>query len=552
MKDTSKNLVNSLKQEGQDFEFYPTTKEILKPIVKDLLFESYISLLDVGAGNGGVFKIIEELTPIDTDGKKKLGLKKYAIEKSLILLKSLPDDVFVIGTDFEEQTFIDKKIDIIFCNPPYKQYVRWMEKIIKEANSKCLYFVVPERWKKEEIVLKAIKARLGKDKIDYKILGSFDFIDSEFRSSRAKIDIVKISLEDERYSRGNLVTDPFDVWFNEFFKINADIEKPHQYEENKSKAEQIHSLANGQNLIEVLADAYSVDLKNLIATYKVIETLDPILLKELNVNLSGIKEGLKVKISGLKNLYWQELFNNLDKLTSRLTSTSRKNMLETLTAHTHIDFTSNNAYSVVIWAIKNVNKYLDQQLCEVYKTLSEPDSIKNYKSNQRILKDDWRYLKHNNQVSHYVLDYRIVSVHYQCFNLSSYGNYDYPNGLHKDCHDFLNDICAIAKNLGFDVIDKTKAFQWTPGETNDFYLSKKGGEPEIFMSVKAYKNGNIHLKINQEFMKAFNIEAARINKWVKTPESYAEETGEKINDVKQYYSANLQFNLDNVKRLVCL
>lgn len=547
-----KKIIENLKHENQDFEFYPTTEKMLRPIVNDLLDHNLttISFLDVGAGNGNVFKIIDDLAPYDKDGNKKINLKKYAIEKSQILIKMLPDDVFVIGTEFEEQTFIDKEVNVIFCNPPYKQYIRWMEKIIKEANAQHIYFIVPDRWKKEKVLLDAIKNRTRQKTAEYEILGSFGFDDSEFRKSRAHIDIIKISLQYDKYaSRNNLFTDPFDTWFNEFFKINADVEKPQDYYENKNKRERIHNLATGQNIIEVLSEAYTTDLKHLIETYKKIETLDPVLLKELDVNINGLKEGLKSKISGLKNLYWLELFNNLDKLTSRLTSKSRQIMLEKLTSHTSIDFTANNAYAVIIWAIKNANQYMEKQLVEVYKDLTTQDSFKKYKSNNVIYSDNWRYARYNNGISHYSLDYRIVIEKRHCFNSESYRDYDYPNGLYKDCHAFLNDICTIGTNLGFALLNTSKSFTWESGVMNDFYFSKNGDKKEIFMSVRAYKNGNIHLKINQEFMRAFNIEAARINKWIKSPEQYAGETDENLEDIKKYYTTNMQFNLNNIKAL---
>lgn len=111
-------IIQRLKESEQDFEWYPTTPEMLEAIRADMwsVFCPYnakddkltCSVLDVGAGNGSALKAL-------TQGKK------YAIEKSKILLSTLDKDIFVVGTDFTQQTLIDKKVDVVLSNPPYCQ-----------------------------------------------------------------------------------------------------------------------------------------------------------------------------------------------------------------------------------------------------------------------------------------------------------------------------------------------------------------------------------------------------------------------------------------------
>ncbi len=545
---TTSALVCQLKQNDQDFEWYPTTKEILKKVAFDIkmIGDDHFSLLDIGAGNGQTFTIIHDfINKIDDEGRDSHSIKKYAIEKSKILIDNMPEDIFIVGSDFTHQTLIDKKVDVIFCNPPYKEYIFWMEKIIKEANSKYIYLVVPQRWKEVASIIKVIKERTEKED-GFKILGQFDFNDSEFRQARAKVEIIKIKLDAGRYSR-SLKTDPFDIWFDENFKIQADKSKyESEFEVNRTKKEDLKNLVQGQNLMERLEELYLEDMNNLFKTYKSLEGLDYQLLKELEVNLESVKEALKMKIEGLKNLYWHELFDNLESLTDRLTSASRKKLLETLNEHTHIDYSSNNAYAVVLWAIKNANKYLNSQLAEIYRKLSEPDAVRNYKSNKNIIKDTWRYCQ--GDVTHYTLDYRIVTRQYNCFDNSGYRSYEHPNGLAKSVHDFINDICVIGKNLAFSVNESSYSFEWSPGQEKSFHCLYNG-KHEIFMKARAYKNGNVHLKLNQEFMKAFNIEASRINGWVKFPDDLVEETDLSKKDITKHYGNNKQFK--HIKLLEC-
>ena len=134
------NIAKELKSSNEDFEYYPTTDEIIFCVQKDInqqlagfnnSVDSY-SLLDCGAGDGRV------LTKL-----KKWSL--YAIEKSKKLLNLLPKDIYIVGTDFHQTTLIDKKTDIIYCNCPYSEFQTWSTKIINEANAKHVYLVIPQR-----------------------------------------------------------------------------------------------------------------------------------------------------------------------------------------------------------------------------------------------------------------------------------------------------------------------------------------------------------------------------------------------------------------------
>jgi len=464
-------------------------------------------------------------------------MRKYAIEKSRVLIEALPSDIFVIGTDFHQQTLIDKEVDVIFCNPPYKEYDFWMHRIIAEANARYIYMVVPNRWRDKAEIENTIKQRTERE---VKSLGQFSFEESEFRQARAQVEIIKIDLRaHSRWGVNDHNSDPFDVWFDQNFRIKADVIKVPEHEENKTREQRLHDLVVGQNIIERLEELYVRDFGELLDTYKTLEGFDPVLFKELGIDLKTVREGLKMKIKGLKNLYWQELFSNLDSLTNRLTSKSRKNLLEKLTRHTSVDYTADNAYAVVIWAVKNANQYFDDQLKEVYLELADQDNVRNYKSNKRIIDDNWRF--NRKEETHYTLDYRLVLNCWSCFTPESWRSYEYPNGLSEKVHTLLNDICTIGKNLGFDVITNSMDFEWVPGELNEFKLS----DDTLFMDVRAYKKGTIHIRCNQLFMKKLNIEAGRLNGWIKTPSEAAEEMG--IEEAAELFGTN--FKMKSIKLL---
>ena len=130
---TFPSQLRAVRQAGEDFEWYPTTNEILAAMTRDLAFEiddrhwrsrTPTSFLDIGAGNGKVLRAVARL--------ERIGAL-HAIEKSSTLLQSLPDNVFILGVDFWNTSLFDKEVGFIFSNPPYSRFEEWSAKILREA-----------------------------------------------------------------------------------------------------------------------------------------------------------------------------------------------------------------------------------------------------------------------------------------------------------------------------------------------------------------------------------------------------------------------------------
>ena len=61
-----------------------------------------------------------------------------------------------------------------------------------------------------------------------------------------------------------------------------------------------------------------------------------------------------------------------------------------------------------------------------------------------------------------------------------------------------------------------------------------GDKKDLLAEIRIYKNSNAHIKLNQDFMRAWNIEAARLNGWIKAPsKDSADDMAESINDLEQ-------------------
>ena len=531
-------MVKTLKEEDQDFEWYPTTDEIIQVIKTDAILEldEAFSILDCGAGDGRVLNALTEHGD------------KYAIEKADPLLQVLSKNIFIVGTDFNEQTLIDKKVDVVFSNPPYSVFEAWATKIITEANSSYIYLVIPERWKNCEPLQAALKKREAKTKV----IGSFDFLKAD-RAARAKVDILKIELtRNAGWNRSHPKVDPFDLWFEENFKIGADKEESTEYEKTSTakktlKEEIQHEMTKGSDLVATLYGFYQRDLQKLINTYQSLEAVDSAILLELDVNIEGVKKALKLRISGLKDCYWNELFNNFYKVTDRLTEASRKKLLGTLTSHTHVDFTISNAHAIIIWVIKNANEYFDTQFIDVIENLVEKSNIKLYKSNKKTFGDEqWRYCRKPEDLDKYSLDYRIVTTHSGGLNTYEYSRN--INGLSERAASFLDDICAIAANIGFDTahMERSNSFEWDTRIKNNFkYRDIHTGEHFTLFEATAFKNGNLHIKFNQSFMCRINVEFGRLKGWVKSHKEAADELNISIEEAAQGFGKNLQLEINS-------
>ncbi len=504
------NLLQAVIDADQDFEWYPTTDEMLRVVansIKDKAWnvphryrEALTGILDIGAGDGRALRFFKEHCEAH---------KLMAIEKSDILAQQWPEYVFPVGCDFMAQSLIDKPVETIFSNPPYSEYAEWACKIIREGFFYAAYLIIPRRWKENREIQEAIKQR----GVLTDVLWSGDFLNAQ-RAARATVDIVRVSHSGDRYTTAE--QDPFATWFDTQFTFR---ESP-EFRETPEESLRDKALVSGRNLVEALEALYHDELARLYASYKAITALDVQTLKDIGVEKEAIRGALREKIKNLKNKYWQEVFNNLDKVTTRLTSKSRKALLERLMHAANVDFDASNVYTVLIWVVKNANQYFDQQLVEVFKHLSCQNSTIPYKSNQHFLDGSWRSRNgwdlREGKLGQYALDYRfILEGHY--FSKEYFWSRDDYRA------ETLQDICTIARNLGFEgVSDRNlRGREWTPGVWREAYFD--GG---VLLAAKVYLNGNMHLKFHREFMGRLNVEAGRLLGWVTSQRQAEEEMGD--------------------------
>lgn len=535
------NKLATLKKLDEDFEWYPTTDEILNCVRTDIYglrnleqfkwargkgdigFSEgrrdentpdilYIdSILDIGAGDGRVFEHFKkEVNETQINIKKCYGIEKAITQGDDLIHRG----VALIGRDYWETVLIDRHFTIVFSNPPYSQYKEWCEKLINEINASFIYLVIPQQWRLD-INLKQLFKLAG----ETTIIGSFDFADGD-RASRAKIDVVKISVE-----KGS---DCFKRWVEEHigkFEKNEEINLDEEL--SKEQTEQNWIIKHNSDTAQVMVENYKIELQNLLVTFKALGSIDWSVVSQLGIKKTDVIEKIKAEIKSLKSKYWRLVFNNLKEITNRLTYKSRSNILSDIEWFKELDFNENNIRTIVIWIIDNFNKYTKKQMLEVYDTLTNFETVRAYKSNDKWLDDDWRYSK--KKPVKYALDYRIV-VHI------GYSLFCWDKKTVKR-ENPINDLSVVARSLGFEnyeaCMDGNKIRM---GELYQCFI--KGGCGDTLFEYRVYQNNNVHFKLNKDFLRVLNVEVGKERGWLKSPKDIKEEFEVPEEEAIKLFSSN--------------
>jgi hypothetical protein len=507
------NIVARLVEAKEDFEWYPTTSRMILAVTKHVADSGHDigSVLDVGAGDGRVLQTLSEILKAN---------KLYAIEKSLILTRTWPENVTPAGSEFYEQDLSFLKVDLVYCNPPYSEYEAWTKRIIDTANTKQIYLVLPRRWKNSVAISDALRRRKAKATV----IHEDDFLDGE-RRARAEVDVVAVSID--RYER----SDPFDLWFDENITgFDKEEEGPFKADDQREVA-RINALKTAEDIVRAYEDDHARMEKNYEAIFK----LDRQILSELGVDKTTVRERLKDKMGSLKVKYWTILFDRLYPLTSRLSTRTKRSFTERLCGRAGIAFTLSNIQVVMAWAVRNAERYFDQQLTQLFMDLSTFDGVLLYKSNQDVWeKDRWRYARRDHD--RYALDYRIIVAHRD----GIVGNhYSGEGNLARSAHELLDDIIAVFSNLGFGTEDDggSRKRTWEAGKWQDFLLRDSG---KTLFQAKSFLNGNVHLRFMPEAIRCLNVEAGRLLGWLRGPDEAVAETGCSEEEARRWFGSNLR------------
>lgn len=537
-------FLDVLKNNGEDFEWYPTTDEIFECLNKDMVKTfsgddwkwnaheisyntSYrddendrihiSSFLDVGTGDGRIFEKLTGNTKTDIVIGEKLGIEKATLHCDNLIRKG----IWMLGRDFMETVLVDKKFSIIFSNPPYRNYEDWCKKLLTEASAKFIYLVIPDRWE-ENVFLRSLVAEQG----EYEVLGEFDFLDAD-RPARCKTHLVKINCSKEH--------DLFKKWVEEnigSFKVNEPVILE---EEEKEEEKPANEVSRRLSDIESLVTGYNEDLEHLLDNFRKIGEIDFEIIKQLGVNKDDVIKKIKGDITELKIKYWGRAFDTLSAINSRLTCTTREKLINEIKWFNKLDFNEGNIYSVIIWVVENFNKHTKDQLLDAFNGLTDFENVRAYKSNDKWIKDNWRYTKP--VPTKYSLDYRVVTS--AGYKLRCCNEYSYEN----PANNLIVDLSIVAASLGY-----LNGGVEAPEIGKKLYCYKHDGS--VLFEYKVFKNQNVHFKLDQEFLKDLNIEAGKLHGWLKNPDDIQKEFELSQEEALKYFkNSSLQLITDGTMLL---
>jgi hypothetical protein len=560
--------VKMLIAQGQDFEWYPSTDEILAAFSKDLYAqakrfavngyrrnrnESYFthnercynseteqhedmvsiaSMLDVGAGDGRVFRAIKDPRPGYRFGIDEMfGIEKARAQSDDLIRKG----IFIIGRDFFQTTLIDKEFSVIYSNPPYSLYDTWTVRLLKEASFGLMYLVLPIRWEQNKEIMREIK------NYEHEIIGTFDFLQGD-RSARARVNLIRITRKVEKidgrvYMKES--SDPFVRWIEEYIGTFEDLREDKL---NKYREEDKWLISKKDNKIEQLVDDYNYEMRTLIEGFQAIGKLPGHVLKSIDLDKASILQIIKQNFESMKDRYWRLAFEKLDAVTTRLTSSTRNSLISRMKQFNTLDFNLDNIYSIVIWVIENFNKYTNEQIVKMFNDITEPEYIRAYKSNIHWDKDTWRNSWRNykdnpfsgekgkGKPEKYILDYRFVT--------RSRGDFHgYPGN-----YSIVDDFVVILRSLGADISNDIKTNPKDYGERQEVLMYYKG-KTQTALECRFYQNSNVHVKVNQELMMKFNVAVAKILGWIRGPEDIQEEYEVSAAEAVKYWNTDTLLKL---------
>lgn len=521
--------IKILKDNNQDFEFYPTTDEIISEIRNHYNKNNYspidarISILDCGAGNGETLFKLAGIEP-NEENKKYFYKNLQAIEKS-DALRGLLNNILVVGIDFHETNFWNKvPTEILFCNPPYSEYEIWIEKIILQSMSNHFYFVIPSRHQTSE----KIKTALSRKKLNLEIIGNFNFLNAE-RKARVNVDLVYI------YNRSS--KDYFSLEFENKFNISKNKNSSEEYVNLNEKIE--NGIVAGKSYIEMILSMYEKEKSDLFNLFNSMQSINPELLEAMNVDFQKIKSFVLNKLKNIDKQYWLEIIRKLNVISCKLIKQEREELAKKINDDC-LDFNETNINYVAKTSIDVVSNNIDKQVLSVYNTMIENSPTEKYKSNNIVFVEN----KFNGIVPS-KLTRRIILEH--CGKIEK--SWSGKQSLNNRGIEYLTDLLIIARNLGYsfeqdvlNMLEPLKTF-----EAGQKFICKalyNGKSIELF-ELRAYLKGTMHLKLEQRFVNKLNIIKGRLEGWLNNVDEVMNEFDIVENEVNDYWKMS-EKNFNNL------
>ncbi|CAH7189854.1 conserved hypothetical protein [Vibrio chagasii] len=549
-------IVKEIANSSEDYEFYPTTTEIIDTLVSDLdkHFSNANSFLDIGAGDGRVLSAIlksKKPSHLSSEFSKSLFFGDYhtnrkplelmAIEKSRKLIDVLPAEIFPVANDFFNTTLMSIDATVTFSNPPYSIYVQWVMKVLSETRSKAVYLVIPISWKDN----KHIADKINERNATVTELGRFSFKDAE-RKAKVETSLLRIELPYDDDNKNQ----PLHKWVKENILYSEAFDQTNEKQPISSLLSSQCSgkgpLVNGSDYVSSLLELYQQQSTRLLEDFKAVNSLSKAAIDALNLNVINVSRRMNDAINNLKQEFWHELFSRLDSIYLNLPSSRIHGFKSLLMKRTVADFSEENIRNLLSWINNSITMFDSEMFEDVIGGFMNGVNTQRYKSNKSTFIDaNWRYKADKNKNSQYMLQTKRIV--YSETTLSQGINED--GKLLSSLHNVVQDMLVIANNRRYDTsksFDILNQHAWASGKPLEFhYHNSESGEDEILFTVKAFKKANLHFHFNERLINEINVEWGRLKGWVSSAKQASDEMGIDIEECIEIFDKQASNRIQN-------
>ena len=483
-------------------EFYPTPKNVLDQLTKDIDWTRVETILEPSAGSGNIVEYAKEMLK---NIRYRHEIDIDCIEKDFDLRSTLiGKDYRVVHDDFLTfDTF--KKYDLIIMNPPFSNGAAHLLKALDlQKNGGAIACVLNA----ETIRNPYTNERKVLCKKLEELNASIEYMQGAFISSEhptgVEIAIIKVLIEERA----------FESRFYEELKTKSYAE---------TFVDDVTEVAPN-DFIKAIVAQYNREVEagiNLIREYK---ALAPYIMDDMRKDCTYSKPIISMSIDGkdlstnvyvreVREKYWEALFKN-KKFTGNMTSNLSSQYSDQVHKLKDYDFSYYNIKTVQLEMSKNLIRGIEDCIVELFDKLSYQYSYSDELSSNIHYYNGWKTNKC------WYINKKVILPY-----MDAYRNYD--RRFEPTNYSLMQQLMDIEKALNYldgGLTDGRDMEMWlrhaaSIGQTKKIELK--------YFYVTFYKKGTCHIEFkNEELLKKLNIFGAQNKRWL--PPAYGKKKYEEM------------------------
>lgn len=432
-------------------------------------------------------------------GKEFQSKKYFSIGSKCVNANTLS-----LSCSFESTTLVDKEVDVIFCNPPLKEYEAYCKRIFEECLAKRVFLVLPMEWKSSKEIGAYAKAngfdvelvaRLGYVKNNQREKAEIILFYRSYLSERAVMER-KLSQE---YHLGNL----FEELHKGRFVLRGELEK--------KKEDEIAKESEGmeyQAFLEYLLKRYEKEHNDYFDNFKHFSNLSAYFLDYIGVQRDDITTNTAVFEKLLRKLYWDQCLSKNPNITSKLTPLQYDELLNELKER-GADFSRSNIANVEAYCLSRSRVMEQKNFITFWERFTNGDNLEGFTD---LISNPHPYMDYPKEKRFFKGK---IKEKVACSYAGSYDDY-YPNIL-RDVR-IVHLLQILLQSMGYQDLHYRHAdgSKIAITERIDLPLGISylfAGERQI-TKFTSYKNRKLNIVFDKEVIANINLRVLLYQGWI--------------------------------------